>query len=234
MEHPLLPRIVSLLGSPDRGVVLQGCELLLSLQDPDLIGAVAEDTRIDSAGVIVPGARLCRTIQHRNWRPWITLRIIDAMVALRLHPPPTRLDLRYARLTESLSETLLSLRWLDSLVDLDLRGASLDDDGIAQLVDRMPSARLTTLRLQQNDLTAAGVRALWRLPGLRTLDLRFNAIGADGARALTEAPFAAGLQTLLLYIDDVGEDGAEVLAYSSLSPDLRCLWRARITQHPGA
>lgn len=110
---------------------------------------------------------------------------------------------------------------------LDLRYGALGDDGVAALAGSRSFGGVRRLCLQNNGLTAAGVRALHGFARLEELDLRYNEIGEEGAEALLAAPFAGSLRRLLLYRTDVGDGGAKALAQApQLPPVLRSFWRS--------
>ncbi|GAA3234644.1 hypothetical protein ACFO1B_24175 [Dactylosporangium siamense] len=136
------------------------------------------------------------------------------------------LDLAYLDLGPDGAETLATAFDLGRLRALDLRYCRIGDAGLAALAGSAQLGGLRRLHLQRDRITGAGVPALHRFPALTELDLRYNAIGADGVDVLLAAPFAAGLTRLWLYGADVGSDGARALAQSArLSPALRTLWR---------
>lgn len=136
------------------------------------------------------------------------------------------LDLAYLDLGPDGAETLATAFDLGRLRALDLRYCRIGDAGLAALAASAQLGGLRRLHLQRDRITGAGVPALHRFPALTELDLRYNAIGADGADVLLAAPFTAGLNRLWLYGADVGPDGARALARSaSLPQSLRTLWR---------
>ncbi|GAA1560274.1 hypothetical protein GCM10009678_49020 [Actinomadura kijaniata] len=110
---------------------------------------------------------------------------------------------------------------------LDLRYTRVGDDGLAALAESPSFGGVRRLRLQRNALTAKGVSALHRFGRLTELDLRYNKIGAEGVRALLEAPFVGSLTRLHLYRADVEDDGAALLARApQLPPAMRSYWRS--------
>jgi uncharacterized protein (TIGR02996 family) len=112
------------------------------------------------------------------------------------------------------------------LESLDLRYCRIGDGGLAALADSPAFQGVRRIRLQKNLISEKGVLALHRFAHLTELDLRYNAIGAEGARALLAAPFAGSLTRLSLHRDDIGDDGAAALARApQLPPALRILWR---------
>lgn len=150
---------------------------------------------------------------------------IGALVGLSLDRL-TELDLSYLPVGES-GTSLLAELLTDRLTALDLRYCGIGDAGLAAFAATARFNRLRLLRLQYNGVTADGVRLLWLFDQLTDLDLRYNAIGEEGAKALAEAPFAGSLQRLFLDPDDIGEEGVAALASSRrLSPVLRSYWRS--------
>jgi hypothetical protein len=136
------------------------------------------------------------------------------------------LDLAYLDLGPDGTEALATTVDLSGLRALDLRYCRVGDAGLAALAASPHLAGLRRLCLQRDRLTAAGVPSLHRFAGLVELDLRFNEIGAQGAQALIDAPFAPTLTRLWLYNNDVGADGARKLAEATTIPaGLRSLWR---------
>lgn len=110
---------------------------------------------------------------------------------------------------------------------LDLRYCHIGDSGLAALAANPFFTGVRRLHLQRNALGAKGVRALHAFGELTDLDLRYNAIGDEGAETLLAAPFAGSLTRLLLYSADVGDSGARRLAAApQLPPVLRSYWRS--------
>lgn len=135
------------------------------------------------------------------------------------------LDLAYLVLGSEGAKKLAALP-IEGLRVIDLRFAYIGDEGIAALSKRaLPNLR--RLAAQQNLIGPSGAEALFGAAwDLRELDLRYNAIGVEGARALTRARFAPTLERLGLYREDVGEEGARVLGRcDALKPSVRNLWR---------
>lgn len=109
---------------------------------------------------------------------------------------------------------------------LDLRYSRIGNDGLAALATSPGFCGVRCLRLQHNKLTAKSMSALHSFTKLTELDLRYNTIGEDGARALLAAPFIGSLQRLLLHRSDATDAGAKLLAQSpQLPPALRSYWR---------
>ncbi|GAA2210265.1 hypothetical protein GCM10009850_057240 [Nonomuraea monospora] len=138
----------------------------------------------------------------------------------------TELDLAYVSVGYDGAQTLAATFASDRLRALDLRYCRVADTGLAALAACPRLGGLRRLHLQRNRLTAEGVRHLHRFTELTELDLRYNDLGADGARALVAAPFAGALERLWLYDSDVGRDGVATMAQAaSLPASLRSLWR---------
>lgn len=138
----------------------------------------------------------------------------------------TELDLSYLSIGFDGAQALVATLRSDRLRALDLRYCRIADAGLAALAACPRLAGLRRLRLQRNRLTAEGVRHLRHFPDLTELDLRYNDLGAEGARALLEAPFAGSLERLWMYGSDVGPDGVRALAQAeNLPTGLRSLWR---------
>ena len=81
--------------------------------------------------------------------------------------------------------TLLNLRGMTRLRELDLSGTQVDDDGLKELE---PLKGLETLRLQGTRITDEGFRK-WLQPreGLKQLDLRKTAVTKETGKAWRDA-----------------------------------------------
>ena len=92
----------------------------------------------------------------------------------------------------------------------ELEELDLAFNGMARLPEAIASLQcLTSLDLSWNGIGADGARALAALTGLTSLALGSNSIGADGARALATL---TGLTSLDLGSNGIGADGARALA----------------------
>jgi len=110
---------------------------------------------------------------------------------------------------------------------LDLRYCHIGDAGLAALAASPCFNGVRRLHLQKNVLTPAGIASLHRFERLTELDLRYNGIGEEGARALLSAPFIGSLTRLFLYRADVEDAGATMLANAPQLPlTLRNYWRS--------
>ncbi|MFE9093589.1 hypothetical protein [Streptomyces sp. NPDC007264] len=139
----------------------------------------------------------------------------------------TALRLPYLRIGDPGAEALAAASSNGRIETLDLRYCGIGDAGLAALGASPAFRNVRCLHLQSNRLTATGVRALARFERLEELDLRYNRIGAEGAQALIEAPFAGSLGRLLLHRRDVSDAGVERLAHASQLPTaLRSFWRS--------
>lgn len=137
------------------------------------------------------------------------------------------LDLSYFRIGDPGAEHLASAASTGRIETLDLRYCGLGAKGAAALAGSAAFAGVRRLHLQRNRITAEGVRALTRLTHVEELDLRYNPVGEDGARALAEAPFAPRLRRLRLHRQDVTDAGVRVLASAPRLPSvLRSFWRS--------
>jgi uncharacterized protein (TIGR02996 family) len=98
-------------------------------------------------------------------------------------------------------------------------------DGVRMLAPLL--SRLTRLDLKSNALTADGARALRDvpLPRLRWLDVGHNALGAEGARHLAALELPA-LRELRIPANQLGVEGAIALASASWLPALERLFVA--------
>ncbi len=87
------------------------------------------------------------------------------------------------------------------------------EDELLRWLDEHAPQGVTSLSLWDAQLTDAGVMALVAHPmmeSVRTLDLSWNLIGPDGARALAER--LPHLESLRLYHNDLHEHGADAVA----------------------
>jgi len=143
---------------------------------------------------------------------------------------------------------------LSDLRTLDLSGNSVGDDGVRSLVGSAELGRLNRVRLHANRIGDGGIEALAhsdllaRMFGCEgNLDLRDNAVGPPGAKALAdsstmiaartldlggndirdvgvrflaESEFLEGVHTLLLRQNRIGDAGAKALAHSPLMAQL--------------
>jgi uncharacterized protein (TIGR02996 family) len=137
------------------------------------------------------------------------------------------LDLEYFPIGDVGARALAASLGRGRVRALDLRYCGLGDDGLATLAASPHFRELRTLRLQGNEITAAGVYALARFERLTELDLRYNPVGEEGVDALLTAPFVPSLKRLFLQRTDITDAGVRKLASASpLPPALRSLWRA--------
>ena len=138
------------------------------------------------------------------------------------------LDLSYVNLGAPGAKALAaSLGRGTRLAALDLRYCNIGNRGLAALAACPGLGGLRRLHLQRNGLTAAGVASLQRFGALTELDLRYNKLGAGGARALLEAPFIGSLARLHLHRTDISAAGVKKLARAAqLPPALRSYWRS--------
>jgi uncharacterized protein (TIGR02996 family) len=151
---------------------------------------------------------------------------IGALAAIDLSAL-VELDLAYVNVGAPGAEAIAASATLGRLEVLDLRYCGIGDRGALALAKAPTLGALRQLRLQRNELTGTGARALQRFERLVELDLRYNDLGVDGARALLEAPLIGRLARLELYRADVSDRGVQELASSSrLPPALRSYWRS--------
>ena len=143
---------------------------------------------------------------------------------------------------------------LANLRTLDVSGNAVGDDGVRSLVASRELGGVNRLRLHANRIGDAGLEALARSELLVRMlardgafDLRDNAFGAPGAKALADSPALAAastldlggnsvrdvgvrflaesenlqsIHTLLLRQNRIGDAGAKALAYSPLMAQL--------------
>ena len=77
----------------------------------------------------------------------------------------------------------------------------------------MEHAKIATLALRSNEITAVGAAALARNPEITTLDLSFNKITDDGARELARS---TSIRRLNLEHNPIGDVGAAALARNAV------------------
>ncbi len=236
VAHPLAEKILSLILHDDRDVALQGVELARSLDDPDLLEAIAGSSYIDPThGTLGVGRPLSRIVDE-GLRVLVALRFVLDLVAHARRPPPSTLDLAYLNLGSELGPILADTPALSALTTLDLRHNGLDDAALVALAGTRHITSLTTLRLQRNAIGPRGAEALADAELLRhvtTLDLRDNPIGPEGARALARSEHLRHITWLGLYLPDVEREGALALVRSEhLRRDQRAIWKARLEAAP--
>ena len=236
VAHPHAEKILSLILHDDRDVALQGVELARSLDDPDLLEAIAGSSLIDPArGTLRVGHPLSRILDS-GLRGLVALRFVLDLVVHARRPPPSTLDLAYLKLGPELGPILADTPALSALTTLDLRHNDLDDAALVALAGARHFQSLTTLRLQRNAIGPRGAEALADAELLRhvtTLDLRDNPIGPEGALALARSEHLRHITWLGLYLPDVTREGALALVRSEhLRRNHRALWKARLEAAP--
>jgi uncharacterized protein (TIGR02996 family) len=106
-------------------------------------------------------------------------------------------------------------------------GEGLGAAGLAALLDAGVLSELSSLRLDRQDIGAAGAKLLARLPRLAEIALANDKIGKHGAAALAAC---AGLGSLRLAACGIGEKGAQAIV---AAPALRALHTLVIGQGNG-
>jgi uncharacterized protein (TIGR02996 family) len=159
------------------------------------------------------------------WVERVRLRSLSLKGIPRLAGHPflhlfTTLDLRseVGSAGSQVMQVLASSTHLTHLAELRLHW--IGDEG-AQVLSASPHllSNLTTLDLEANYLSPAGVQTLLSSPHLAhltTLNLARNRVGIEGVRAIAHAPLLSQLTTLILgpsYIA-IGDEGASILAGS--------------------
>jgi Ran GTPase-activating protein (RanGAP) involved in mRNA processing and transport len=114
---------------------------------------------------------------------------------------------------------------LGSLVTLWLRTNKLGDEGAIALAGGKGLPRLASLQLSNNGITSQGVQALAKRPPgqLKSLDLSWNALGAEGVADLAASPALGQLESLDLGYAQLKDDAARALANSPNLARLRVL-----------
>ena len=141
-----------------------------------------------------------------------------------------RLDLADNRISSEGAAALAGGRALSALRVLVLAGNGIGPAGGAAIAEAGLSLR--ALDLADNDLQAAGARALASsaaLDALERLDLRGNGLGSDGVGALAVSRTLARLVDLDLGHNGIGPSGAAALALSPNVGRLRSLSLAQNT-----
>lgn len=121
-----------------------------------------------------------------------------------------------------------SRRILERLVDLNVFGVNpgteMDPVVLQELVASPCLVQLEHLDLTRTFSAESCVAVLTGSPKtLKTLDLRENPFGDEGARILASSSGLRGLETLVLGHCNIGSSGAEALAASSFYPNLKIL-----------
>lgn len=121
------------------------------------------------------------------------------------------------------NSSLLGAPWLGRLRGLRLSHAKMEDAALRRLARQVPFARLESLDLSRNALTAEGLGALLdELPGsLRALDLWSNELGDGGVQALLRSGRLQGLARLHLANTGLGDAGVKALAQSKALAGVR-------------
>ena len=125
-----------------------------------------------------------------------------------------------------------TLNYCDSLRRLTVRGALLDDEGVAELAAGLEDSALPALEnlaIMANRFGARGAAALCDIfprgvaPALKTLNISFTRIGNEGAVALAAAlKMGKPALTLSLRFCDVGNEGAMAIAAALPSASKGC------------
>ena len=125
-----------------------------------------------------------------------------------------------------------ALNYCDSLRRLTVRGALLDDEGVAELAAGLEDSALPALEnlaIMANRFGARGAAALCDIfprgvaPALKTLNISFTRIGNEGAVALAAAlKMGKPALTLSLRFCDVGNEGAMAIAAALPSASKGC------------
>lgn len=154
----------------------------------------------------------------------LTVAAVDAVAAAEPLAGLKALDIAY-RPRPWLIAALAKARFWPKLESLHAQRSGLGNAGIGDLV-RVPPEALRVLSLDDNGITAAGVRELADssvMATLEELDLSGNPIGDAGVKALAESPHSARLRKLDLGLCKFGPDGAKALAESPHLANLRDL-----------
>jgi Ran GTPase-activating protein (RanGAP) involved in mRNA processing and transport len=110
---------------------------------------------------------------------------------------------------------LVAAATLPHLTSLDLHYCAIDDQAAEVLAGTPFLARLTTLKLQSNEISPAGVIALTRGQRLAHLNLAYNSLTDDAILALAAAPSAIHLVSLDVTCNrGITDVGARALADS--------------------
>jgi hypothetical protein len=120
---------------------------------------------------------------------------------------------------------LLGAKW-PQLTELSLTMNHIGPRAVKALAANRSLTKLEILHAARCEITSTTARELGRvsLPGLRTLWLGANPLGARGVRALLSGPLVQSLDTLHLDDTQLDDDGAVALARSRAVANLRSLW----------
>ena len=142
-----------------------------------------------------------------------------ALERLILQPP-----IRSAGTAPGKLKQLLRAPHLQKLTGLSLYGHTLDDDDLEALATcEQPLEHLRLQRAALSPRSAAQIARLAARRPLRTLDLKHNGLGPDGARALFAIPGSWGcLRVLNLSANEIGSSGVRAIADAGLG-ELRWL-----------
>jgi uncharacterized protein (TIGR02996 family) len=131
------------------------------------------------------------------------------------------------------TELLAGCPHLGHLRELALSSGLLTADGVGVLAGSGLMSRLTSLSLDlwrrpgrpamlaRDAIRAVAGSAMCR--GLRTLNLRWNWAGDEGAAVLADSPYLSGLTALFLGFNRIGDAGAAALAASPYLSDVAVL-----------
>lgn len=223
-QQRLILRLTELLTSHSSDVFSQGLELLRAASSPTLLTALLEGAGAEAERTI---DRLINSIFFDKNKLILRDELITQLHNHAASLQPRRLRLGYLKLPADTLHTLLSSMDLSRLVELDLRYNTIEAGLL--FTDGLLRPGLERLYLQHSGLDEAAMQLLARcsaLQTLRLLDLRYNPIGAGGARALASSENLGALQTLRLNMHDISPEGAALLADSAALPlAIRRSWR---------
>jgi uncharacterized protein (TIGR02996 family) len=123
-------------------------------------------------------------------------------------------------------EALLTA-WQGRLVEVNLNGSAVGDDGLRMVLQHPVVSRLQTLAFRSCGITAAGLQVL-ATSDFHPLDASCgpggNAIGDEGVVEMLRWPGLARIQSLFLNDAGIGNAGVVALAESPAVANVRRLW----------
>lgn len=182
----LQAQLEALVFSRDPDLTRQGCELLVSLQDPVLLRRIGEGCDLTDDGRLQIGRALFGRVLP-EFRALIGLQLAVALAGPR-GAPLTCLRLPFDGIRDDGATFIATATALAGLEHLDLRGNRIRDPGAIALANSPALRRLRTLDLSDNHIEQKGALAIAaaRLP-LERLAMDRNRFGRDAWRALEAA-----------------------------------------------
>ena len=101
-----------------------------------------------------------------------------------------------------------------TLLELDMRGNNISDEGITAMAESLNNSSLTVLNVEQCDITFTGVKslaaALSTNQNIKKLHLGYNKITVDGARLIMKSAVDNGVcEYVGIYVNHIEDDSDE-------------------------